>query len=252
MTLSLSSLAICLCMAAPVLGEPTSLADTLAIGAFSRLAPGDRWLAGWDLIRPNPDAPPTRFRLDADDGTTVLRADADRAMAGLSKKVRVDLGRLPYLCWRWKIAAPLLKADLRTRQGDDYAARVYVLFDYPTDRLPLGERLKLGTLKRLFGVDIPAAALNYVWDNRYPVGTVAPNAYTDRARMWVLRSGKGEAGRWALEVRDLKADFRRAFGEDAPAAVAVVVASDTDNTGEKATAWFGDIRFAADPGVCAR
>jgi len=84
------------------------------------------------------------------------------------------------------------------------------------------------------------------------VGTVAPNAYTDRARMWVLRSGKGEAGRWVAEARNLKDDFRRAFGEDAPAAVAVVVASDTDNTGEKATAWFADIRFAANPSVCVR
>ena len=240
------------CLAAPVLGGADGPAETLTLGTFSSLPHGDRWPAGWDLIRPNPDAPPTRFRLEADGGTTVLRADAEHSMAGLSKKVRVDLGRLPYLCWRWKIAAPLVKADLRTRKGDDYAARVYVLFDYDTERLPLGERLKLGTLKNLFGVDIPAAALNYVWDNRYPVGTVALNAYTDRARMWVLRSGKGEAGAWVAEARNLKDDFRRAFGEDAPAAVAVVVASDTDNTGEKATAWFADIRFAANPSVCVR
>lgn len=235
-----------LCLAAPV-----SWADTLDIGVFSGLTPGDRWPDGWALVRPNPAAPPTRFRLEADGGTTVLRADADRSMAGLSRAVRVDVGRLPYLCWRWKVAAPLANADLRTRQGDDYAARLYVLFDYDTARLPLGERLKLGALRGLSGLDVPAAALNYVWDNRYPVGTVAPNAYTSRAMMWVLRSGAGEAGRWVAEVRNLGEDFRRAFGEDAPAAVAVVLASDTDNTGEQATAWFGDLRFAANPGACA-
>lgn len=240
------------CLAHPVSGGAVAPAETLTVGAFSSLASGDRWPAGWDLIRPNPDAPPTRFRLEADDRRTVLRADAEHSMAGLSKPVRVDLGRLPYLCWRWRIAAPLVKADLRTRQGDDYAARVYVLFDYDKDRLPLGERLKLGALKMLFGIDIPAAALNYVWDNRYPLDTVAPNAYTDRAMMWVLRSGPGEAGRWVTEVRNVKQDFRRAFGEDAPAVSAVVVASDTDNTGENATAWFGGFRFTADPGVCER
>lgn len=36
-------------------------------------------------------------------------------------------------------------------------------------------------------------------------------------------------------------DFRRAFGEEPPAVSAVAVATDTDNTGEKATAWYGDI-----------
>jgi hypothetical protein len=249
---SLSLLAFSLCLAAPVLGEPVSLAETVEVGAFSRLAPGDRLPEGWELVRPNRDAPPTRFRLEADGETVVLRADADRSMAGLSRQLRVDLGRLPYLCWRWKIAAPLVKADLRTRQGDDYAARLYVLFDYDIDHLPLGDRLKLGALRGLSGIDVPAAALNYVWDNRFSIDTVAPNAYTDRAMMWVLRSGAGDAGRWMMEVRNLRDDFRRAFGEDAPAAIAVVVASDTDNTGEKATAWFGDIRFAADPSACAR
>jgi hypothetical protein len=84
------------------------------------------------------------------------------------------------------------------------------------------------------------------------VDTVAPNAYTDRAMMWVLRSGQGEAGRWVTEVRNVKEDFHRAFGEDAPAVAAVVVASDTDNTGENATAWFGDLRFTAGPGLCER
>jgi hypothetical protein len=245
-------LAAMLCLASPARSETPFMPDELTVGAFSRMAPGDRLPDGWELIRPNKDFPPTRFRLEVDGETTVVRADADRSMAGLSHKIRVDVKRLPYLCWRWKIAAPLVHADLSTKQGDDYAARLYVLFDYDTRRLPLSTRLKLGALRGLFGLDVPAAALNYVWDNRHPVGTVAPNAYTDRAMMWVLQSGAGEAGRWVSEVRDLAADFRRAFGDAAPDAVAVVIASDTDNTGETATAWFGDIRFAANPGVCAR
>jgi hypothetical protein len=38
-------------------------------------------------------------------------------------------------------------------------------------------------------------------------------------------------------------DFRAAFGEDPPQVNAVAVATDTDNTGESATAFYGDIRF---------
>lgn len=245
-------LAVLLSLALPAHQGPLASAESWTVGEFSRLAPGDMLPEGWQVVRPNEDFPATRFRLEADSGMTVLRADADHSMAGLSREVRVDVGHLPYLCWRWKIAAPLISADLRTKGGDDYAARLYVLFDYDTRHLPPGTRLELGALRGLFGIDVPAAALNYVWDNRYPVGTVIPNAYTDRAMMWVLRSGAGEAGRWIGEIRDLAADFRRAFGDEAPNAVAVVIASDTDNTSEKATAWFGDIRFAADPSVCGR
>jgi hypothetical protein len=239
-------LAAGLCCAASALGAP----DMLKIGLFSRMAPGDHLPEGWELVRPSPKAAPTRYRLEADSGATVVRADADHAMAGLSRKLRVDLKRLPYLCWRWKITAPLVRADLQTRQGDDYAARLYVLFDYDPSRLPLGERLKLAALRGLFGLDIPAAAINYVWDNRHPIGTTAPNAYTDRAMMWVLRTGPSEAGRWVVETRHLAEDFRHVFGEEAPAAVGVVIASDTDNTGEQATAWFGDIYFAGDKAGC--
>ena len=83
--------------------------------------------------------------------------------------------------------------------------------------------------------------INYVWDNRQPVGTVRPNAYTDRTRMWVLESGTARAGEWVTETRDLAADFRAAFGEAPPDLIGIAIATDTDNTGEHATAWFGDL-----------
>jgi len=69
----------------------------------------------------------------------------------------------------------------------------------PPARLPLGERLKLSALRALLGRDVPAA-LNHARDNRYPVGAVAPDAYSGRAMMWVLRSGAVEAGRWAANT----------------------------------------------------
>jgi hypothetical protein len=43
------------------------------------------------------------------------------------------------------------------------------------------------------------------------------------------------------ESRDVAEDFRRAFGEPAPAISAVIVATDTDNTGERALSYFGDV-----------
>ena len=132
---------------------------------------------------------------------------------------------------------------MNTKAGDDYAARLYVLFDYDSAKLPLGTRLKIKLAKILYGVDVPAAALNYVWDNRHPIGTLQANAYTDRVRMLVVESGAAHVNEWRSETRDVAADFRAAFGEQTPAVVSIAIAGDTDNTGETVTAWFGDIRF---------
>lgn len=129
------------------------------------------------------------------------------------------------------------------RSGDDYAARIYVMFDYPAENLSVANRLRLKMAAALYGQNLPTAALNYVWDNQHPIGTVQANTYTERARIIVLQSGAAKAGQWQTETRDLAADFRLAFGEEAPDVVAIALASDTDNTAETVTAWYGDIEF---------
>ena len=213
-----------------------------AVPAFSQMRDNGQ-IAGWLPLKPAPKAADTRYSLVTDNGIVVLKAEATKSMSGLSYPIRVDLRQTPLLRWRWKISAPVNSADMTKKSGDDYAARIYVMFDYPTEKLSLATRLKLKLAASIYGLSIPTAALNYVWDNRQPVGTVQANTYTDRARMMVLQSGATKAGLWQTETRDLAADFRLAFGEDAPDVVAIALASDTDNTGETVTAWYGDIEF---------
>jgi hypothetical protein len=82
-----------------------------------------------------------------------------------------------------------------------------------------------------------------------------PNAYTERVRMVVVESGPARLGQWLRMQRDVAEDYRRAFGADDPEVArrpvprvnAVVVSSDTDNTGETAEAYFGDVSFRAAP-----
>ena len=203
---------------------------------------------GWRPLRPAPKAPDTQYSLVDDGGVVVLKAEADKSMSALTHTIRVDTRRYRFLRWSWKVAAPVAQADMTTKAGDDYAARVYVMFDYPRARLPLSTRMKMALAESVDGQQLPTAALNYVWDNRQPVGTIRPNSYTDRARMIVVRSGTADAQQWISETRDLRADYRAAFGEEAPAVVALAIASDTDNTGGRARAWFGDFEFVADDG----
>jgi hypothetical protein len=209
---------------------------------FSGMTPGAA-VTGWTSLKPSAKAPDTVYTLVRDGDTTVLKAEANRSMSGLTHAVQVDLNQTPRIRWRWKVTAPVQSADLATKAGDDYAARIYVMFDYPVAKLSFATRAKLKLAESVYGQKIPTAALNYVWDNRHAVGTIAPNSYTDRARMIVTESGSSKAGQWVTETRDLGADFRAAFGEDPPPVIAVALATDTDNTGENATAWYGDIEF---------
>jgi hypothetical protein len=63
----------------------------------------------------------------------------------------------------------------------------------------------------------------------------------------VLQSGGEFAGQWKVESRDLAADFKAAFGHDAPAVTGVAFGLDMDQTGDTNTAWFGDFVLKAKP-----
>jgi hypothetical protein len=83
----------------------------------------------------------------------------------------------------------------------------------------------------------------YIWENRAPIGTVIPNQYTSRVKMIVAESGGTRLGEWREEVRNVYEDYKRAFGEEPPVTRSVGIMTDTDNTGERALAYYGDIAF---------
>jgi len=223
-------------------------AEPLWVGRFASDAAGIP--EPWRVEQLDHKVPPTRYRLREWDGIGAIEAHAVGSMALLARPVEVDLALTPTLCWRWRVDAPLASADMTQKSGDDYAARVYLSFEVPPDTLGLGTRMALGLARTLRGASVPDAAINYIWDNRHPVGTWQANVYTDRARMLVLRSGAADAGRWVEERRDVAADFRAAFGHAPLRLTGLALASDTDNTGEEARAGFADFRFVGPREAC--
>lgn len=221
------------------LGAATSAADTSSTLRFSDAAPGMKLPPGWTPYALSSHVPLAQIALVRDGVDNVLRTRAEAATGAITHKL--DLPAATTLIWRWKVDHAVAAADLGRKDGDDFAARVYVFFDLPADALTFGERLKLALARGVLGVDLPRAALCYVWDNNHRIGTIAPNAYYAGVRMIVLRSGNKDAGHWQTQQRDLAADFRAAFGRAAPRITGVALASDTDNTSGHATAWFGDL-----------
>ena len=186
---------------------------------LSRFAQGD--VSGW---KTKVFAGTTIYTLDRTDDKAALRADSSAAASGLYREIKVDLGKTPILHWTWKIEQVLPGADERTRAGDDYPARVYVVFS---------QGMRFWRTR----------AINYVWSNRQPLGSSWPNAFVGNARMVAVESGSSRAGSWVSERRDVRADYRRLFGEEPGSVDAVAIMTDTDNTRATATAWYGDLWF---------
>ncbi len=214
--------------------------DGILVGGFSRETIGGL-PAKWKPLTFPKISHHTNYMLVADDGQVVVRADAKASASGLVTEVRIDPHEYPIIHWRWKIANLLERADLTRKDGDDYPARLYINFRGKRDESSFMDNVEIAIYRKLYGQDPPTAAINYVWDGKAPAGTIAPNAYTARVRMIVARSGADAVGRWVEEERNLLDDYRAAFGEDPPPVVSVAIMTDTDNTGESAVAWYGDI-----------
>ena len=134
------------------------------------------------------------------------------------------------LRWRWKVETALRASGReRTKDGDDYSARLLVSFGAGD----LGER---------------APTLCYVWAAGELVGSRFPNPYRSNVITIVLQSGDSRIGEWVRERRDLIEDFEAAFGGGRPDAVTgVAVVVDTDDTEGVAVSWFDDLRLRASP-----
>ena len=208
---------------------------------FSALVPGQILPKEYRLIT-LPKIAANKFMLVTDEGKTVLRVDSDNSGGSLGLPLTTNTGDTGSLLeWRWKVSRVLDKADMNTKPGDDFAARVYVFFDVAMESLSFADRTKLRLARMIAGPDVPTAALCYVWDNKHAIGRTQWSPYSNRARIIVLQSGSTHVGKWMNESRDVAADFREAFGFDAPAVTGVAVGNDTDNTAEKVSTWIGDV-----------
>jgi len=212
--------------------------DALQLG-FSG-TPGSPLPQGWRALTFK-NRPATQYVLAEEAGMPVVQAKSSASASGLIRPVDAQPRDYPILRWTWKVDRLIEKSDPRTKKGDDYPARIYVTFAYDPTRAGVGQRLKYQAAKLVYGEYPPHAALNYVWARGEPIGTAVPNAYTDRARMIVVDSGGANLGRWIAHERNILEDYRRAFAEEPPPISGIAIMTDTDDTGESASAAFGGI-----------
>ena len=217
---------------------------SLEVGRFSSASVGETLPAGWMPLTFSKIERHTDYTLVAEDGSVVVRAVSDRSASGLIRAISIPPDKYPVISWRWKVGNILNKGDVTRREGDDYPARIYISFAFDPQRASMLERLKHRAARLIYGEDVPYRAISYIWGSNSPAGIMTENPYTERVMMFVIRSGDTQAGQWLTERRNIRADYISAFGEEPAKISGVAIMTDTDNTRESATAWYGDIVFS--------
>jgi hypothetical protein len=193
--------------------------DKLVIGHFSQ-----NNYENWDK---KVFAGESQYQLVQLDDQIVLKAQARNSASGLVKKVRVDLRQTPFLNWSWRVETPHPFLDERSKQGDDYAARVYIVVD--------------GGL--MFWKTI---ALNYVWSSSQAIGSSWSSAYAGKnVKLVALRSKEHRLSKWYTEKQNVYKDFKHLFHKSITHIDGVAIMTDSDNSGGEAIAYYGDIFFTA-------
>lgn len=192
---------------------------------------GEGWQERWS--EESLDSRDTDYSVVQEGGNPVLLASSLRSASALTRSLSPaeseDVEARPGLriSWSWRITEGLGNDhDERNADGDDYAARVFVIFG--SGNLASADR-----------------ALLYVWAASEPVGTTYRSPVVDEVATFVLRSGSRRVGEWIRETRDVHADYREAFGEEPGPVAGVALMVDSDDTGSRATARFDDLELVA-------
>jgi hypothetical protein len=225
------------------LSTPENDRNGISVAEFSSLKASRPLPETWKPMTFKDIEKHTRYSLVNDGGTTVVMAEAASSASGLIREIEVDPREYPVIQWHWKVTNVLEKGNVHQKTGDDYPARLYVTFKLDIDGLGFFEKLKYRAVKLVYGRYPPYKAINYIWANQAPKGTMVPNAYTGSAMMFAIESGRNKLNQWVQEMRNVHEDYKKAFGAEPPAISGVAIMTDTDNTKETAKAYYGDISF---------
>lgn len=190
-------------------------------------------------------------RIDAD-GRSILVAETDCGASGFVLRLDppVDLRDTPRLAWRWRITRPLgadaRRRDERRREGDDFAARVYVLFPFDPERASLLDRLQRSIGERWYGRDLPGATLSYVWPRSVPRDSTWTSPFRDEVKLVAIEAPTQESQgtAWREVIVNVGRDVRLGLGlaDDVPA-VGIGLMTDADDTCDVAGAEYADFRW---------
>src|SRR4030043_641616 len=169
--------------------------------------------------------PPTQY---SKAGKGIIKAESMGSRSSLFKEVGEKEKNFPILSWRWKISNVVRSAIETRKDRFEGAARVIVVF---------GKGGSFGLFKKAEPVGFK---IEYIWANRLPRGHVFEHPGDKFCKVFVLESGEGKVGQWVYEERNIRKDYKVAFGTEPDGVLTIGIQTDTDQSNEKVTAYYSE------------
>jgi len=189
------------------------------------------------------DKPPSSYSATLHEGQSCLLMESNNSASFLVLNQEFNVYEYPKILWRWKVSNVYRKGDSSRTDGDDYPARLYIMFPYDPDRISFMESFKYHVALAIYGPPVPGSSINYIWDNRVTNATIIPNPLTSQVQMIPVSAGPSLVNTWQTYTVDIVRDYRKAFGYDPPPLATLAVMNDSDNTGESSKSWISFIRI---------
>ncbi len=229
---ALAAVALILATPYPVRPEPSPAIDE----SFETLAQ-------WEPLEFDSIDRHTDYSVVVNANASMLFIESDDGGSGLIHQTTVNAHENPVLEWRWRVEDIIRGGDLTSRDGDTYPVRVSVNFEYDSDMVGFGTRLRYAAIRAIRGEYPPHGSLIYIWANQeWPVEWYE-SPFTSRAMMLPIDQGRGGLMEWHSHRRNVVEDYREAFGEDPPERAQLAIMGDSYGSGAVSRAWIDFVRI---------
>mgnify|MGYP001238839907 FL=1 len=169
----------------------------------------------------------TKWSFGSNENGNYIRAEAEGTGSGLGKEILIDLNKTPFIHITWKVETNLKGIVEQSKKGHDFAARVFVV-------------------KKTGSTALSNRAVNYVFSSNNKVGENWRSPYTKKSIDYVLATTLINNNEWVSVKANVKEDFKKFHDLDVSELNGIAIMTDTDNSKQKAVAYYQNIYFSSE------
>ena len=169
----------------------------------------------------------TIYTVEKNENGNYLKAIADKGASGIGKKIIINLNKTPFINITWKIEKDIKDREENTKNGHDFAARVFVI-------------------KKTGATALSNRAMSYVYSTNMNVGDNWKSPFTKKSTDLVLSTTKENFNEWISVKSNVKKDFKKFHNLELDEIDGIAIMTDADNSNSKAISYYQNIYFSAD------
>jgi hypothetical protein len=222
------------------------LPDTLQATSFYIIQEEFSDLEDWENFSFSGDKNPTQYRIETDSSLSYLKMISQSSASGLIYKNQYDPNQHPIMSWRWQVENVINQADGKTKSGDDYPIRIFVMFDDDSAETSFWTSIRNSAIKLLYGTEPPESSFCFVWSNMKYDEKYFDSPYSETVKIIPMEKGENRLKDWFTHDVNIVELYKEIYNRSCPTEARIALMSDTDNTESETRACLDFIRVSID------